>query len=161
MPSGPATRPVKTAAQLCLLAPLPRHCQINRKPELIERLVNDSKQRPIPKINRKLLGTPSARLMVFTADQSQSTNHPKINRHTFLLEIAVSHRKQSSSQNLLASKMPFFPHPPKPPLAMLQCPPKRAVFSSTSLASSASFASRPRHALNSPFRPNPRGLTCS
>jgi hypothetical protein len=84
----------------------------------------------------------------------------KINRHTFLLEISVSYSKQSSSQNLIATRMAYFPHPRNPLLPTHQCPPRRTVFSSISFTYSASFASPPLHALNSPFRLNPRGQSC-
>ena len=160
---GPATRPVKAAAQFCLLARLPRDCQINRKLKLIELPVSHSKQRRIPKINRQLLGTPRAYPVFLTPETLNPTPCP-INRHTFLLEIAVSDRKQSPSQNLLATKAPLFPHFSKVLLATYSCPPIGTVFSSTPSASSASlasFASHPRHALNSPFRLNPRGQSCS
>jgi len=115
--------------------------KINRHTELVESPVSHSKQRPGPQINRHIFRAPLTRPMAFTTHQSQITNHGKINRHIFLLEFAVTYRKQSSSQNLLATRMAFFPHPPKPLLATRQCRPSRTLFSSTSSASYASFAS--------------------
>ena len=100
--------------------------KINRDIELIELLVSHSKQRPGHQINRNISRPPRARKEVFSShsplacpdagrEQMRTiTRHCLFNRHSFLIGIAVSYRKQRPGQNLMATKTPFFTHPFSP-----------------------------------------------
>jgi hypothetical protein len=45
-----------------------------------------------------------------TFELPSAKNHRQINRHTFLLEIPVTHTKQRTAQILIATRNAFFPH---------------------------------------------------
>src|SRR5277367_219416 len=54
---------------------------------------------------------PPALQMAFPTPYPLNPTPSQINRHTFLLEIAVSHTKQRPGQILLETKTAFSPHP--------------------------------------------------
>jgi hypothetical protein len=100
--------------------------KINRNIALIESPVSHSKQRIAPQINRKLSRDPSPRSNGFSSysplacppcpdarreRMRRVTRHWLFNRHTVLLEFAVSYRKQSNLKILIETKTGVFPQP--------------------------------------------------
>ena len=93
---------------------VPRHFsaahfrKINRNTALIESPISHSKQRSAHQINRNISRARLARLAPPTP-QTLNPTTCQINRHTLLLEFAVSYRKQSSLIILIATKTVVLP----------------------------------------------------
>ena len=118
-----------------------KHTKINRQSRRLEITITPTKQTPAPQINRQLSATSSITNLAFpnshnsipalrtanraphvTNQDSQIANHRPSNRHTPLLENAVSHRKQTvdslSNRHFLqssASRQRQIADPDRPP----------------------------------------------
>jgi hypothetical protein len=86
-------------------------CKINRSTKIIESPVSYSRQRIAHQINRNISRARLARLASPTPQTLNPTPYP-INRHTFLLEFRVSHRKESNLKILIATETCVFPQGP-------------------------------------------------
>jgi GTP-binding protein HflX len=129
MLNATVTQTIKTATHPCALLPcLP----ISAPLSLLNTVVEPAPSSPV--FAARKCGNKCYNIAAVTHSKQEIV--PPINRHTYLLEIAVSHRKQKPSQNLTATRMAFCAHPQKSfPAA------RQAALSSTSPVSSTSFTS--------------------
>jgi dTMP kinase len=118
---------------LCPTIAMAISVEINRKPELLERLVSHSKQRAVPKINRKLSGTSAYRRKGFTGRESRVTDHGLSNREPKLLEPSLNPSKSIKMPDLIANF--------EPNSCATNVPQRPPIFSSTSSKSSISSTS--------------------